>query len=324
MTTDVSPYHRKDLLTIGDLDREEILHILDNAKPFKDLFTRSVKKVPTLRGKTVLNLFYEPSTRTRTSFEIAAKRLSADVTNFAVSTSSVVKGESILDTIDTLQAMQVDYIIVRHSVSGVPEYIARHTHASVLNAGDGHHAHPTQALLDAFTFREVYPDMTGKRIVVAGDILHSRVARSVFEIMHLLGVEVATFGPATLVPRTIPSYVRILHSFEEVFEFDPHVLYLLRLQLERQKANFFPSMREYHNRYGVTTERFKTLRERGTWVMHPGPVNRGVELVDDVMTYERTLINHQVENGIATRMAILYHLTPQEPKRLPLPEEIRA
>jgi aspartate carbamoyltransferase catalytic subunit len=324
MTTDVSPYTRKDLLTIGELDREEILHILNTAKPFKDLFTRSVKKVPTLRGKTVLNLFYEPSTRTRTSFEIAAKRLSADVTNFAVSTSSVVKGESILDTIDTLQAMQVDYIIVRHSVSGVPEYIARHTHASVLNAGDGHHAHPTQALLDAFTFREVYPDMKGKRIVVAGDILHSRVARSVFEIMHLLGVEVATFGPATLVPQTIPSYVRILHSFEEVFEFDPHVLYLLRLQLERQKANFFPSMREYHNRYGVTTERFKTLRERGIWVMHPGPVNRGVELVDDVMTYERTLINQQVENGIATRMAILYHLTPQEPKRLPLPEEIRA
>lgn len=324
MTTDVSPYTRKDLLTIGDLDREEILHILDHAKPFKNLFTRSVKKVPTLRGKTVLNLFYEPSTRTRTSFEIAAKRLSADVTNFAVSTSSVVKGESILDTIDTLQAMQVDYIIVRHSVSGVPEYIARHTHASVLNAGDGHHAHPTQAMLDAFTFREVYPDMTGKRIVVAGDILHSRVARSVFEIMHLLGVEVATFGPATLVPQTIPSYVRTLHDFEEVFEFDPHVLYLLRLQLERQKANFFPSMREYHNRYGVTTERFKTLRERGIWVMHPGPVNRGVELVDDVMTYERSLINQQVENGIATRMAILYHLTPQEPKRLPLPEEIRA
>ncbi|MDF3130832.1 aspartate carbamoyltransferase catalytic subunit [Kiritimatiellaeota bacterium B1221] len=315
---------RKDLLTIGDLSREEILQILDTAKPFKDLFTRSVKKVPTLRGKTVLNLFYEPSTRTRTSFEIAAKRLSADVTNFAVSTSSVVKGESILDTIDTLQAMQVDYMIVRHSVSGVPEYIARHTHAAVVNAGDGHHAHPTQAMLDAFTFREVYPDMKGKRIVVAGDILHSRVARSVFEVMHILGVEVATFGPATLVPETIPSYVKILRSFDEVFEFDPHVLYLLRLQLERQKANFFPSMREYHKLYGVTTERFKILRERGTWIMHPGPVNRGVELVDDVMTYERTLINQQVENGIATRMAILYHLTPEEQKRLPLPEEIRA
>ncbi len=315
---------RKDLLTIGDLSREEILQILDTAKPFKDLFTRSVKKVPTLRGKTVLNLFYEPSTRTRTSFEIAAKRLSADVTNFAVSTSSVVKGESILDTIDTLQAMQVDYMIVRHSVSGVPEYIARHTHAAVVNAGDGHHAHPTQAMLDAFTFREVYSEMTGKRIVVAGDILHSRVARSVFEVMHILGVEVATFGPATLVPETIPSYVKILRSFDEVLEFDPHVLYLLRLQLERQKANFFPSMREYHKLYGVTTERFKILRERGTWIMHPGPVNRGVELVDDVMTYSRTLINQQVENGIATRMAILYHLTPEEQKRLPLPEEIRA
>ncbi|WFB36637.1 aspartate carbamoyltransferase catalytic subunit [Kiritimatiellota bacterium B12222] len=315
---------RKDLLTIGDLSRDEVIQILDTAQPFKELFTRSVKKVPTLRGKTVLNLFYEPSTRTRTSFEIAAKRLSADVTNFAVSTSSVVKGESILDTIDTLQAMQVDYIIVRHSCSGVPEYIARHTHASVLNAGDGHHAHPTQALLDAFTFREVYPDMAGKRIVVAGDILHSRVARSVFEVMHMLGVEVATFGPATLVPKTIPSYVRLLKTFDEVLEFNPHVLYLLRLQLERQKANFFPSMREYHNRYGVTMERFKILRERGTWIMHPGPVNRGVELVDDVMTYPRTLINQQVENGIAIRMAVLYHLTPEEQKRLPLPEEIRS
>jgi aspartate carbamoyltransferase catalytic subunit len=315
---------RKDLLSIDDLSREEIIQILDTAQPFKELFTRSVKKVPTLRGKTVLNLFYEPSTRTRTSFEIAAKRLSADVTNFAVSTSSVVKGESILDTIDTLQAMQVDYMIVRHSASGVPEYIARNTHASVINAGDGHHAHPTQALLDAFTFREVYPDMKGKRIVVAGDILHSRVARSVFEVMHLLGVQVATFGPATLVPETIPAYVTRFSSFEEVLEFDPHVLYLLRLQLERQKANFFPSMREYHNRYGVTMERFKILRERGTWIMHPGPVNRGVELVDDVMTYERTLINQQVENGIATRMAVLYHLTPKEQKRLPLPEEIRS
>lgn len=322
MSVDNPVQTRKDLLTIGGMDKAELLQILDTAKPFKDLFTRSVKKVPTLRGKTVLNLFYEPSTRTRTSFEIAAKRLSADVTNFAVSTSSVVKGESILDTIDTLQAMQVDYMIVRHSVSGVPEYIARHTHAAVINAGDGHHAHPTQALLDAFTFREVYPVMEGKRIVVAGDILHSRVARSVFEVMHLLGVEVATFGPATLVPKTIPPYVTILKTFEEVLAFDPHVLYLLRLQLERQKANFFPSMREYHNRYGVTTERFKILRERGTWIMHPGPVNRGVELVDDVMTYERTLINQQVENGIATRMAVLYHLTPEEQKRLPLPEEI--
>jgi len=320
MNPDSASPPRKDLLTIEDLDREEILAILDTAKPFKDLFTRSVKKVPTLRGKTVLNLFYEPSTRTRTSFEIAAKRLSADVTNFAVSTSSVVKGESILDTIDTLQAMKVDYMIVRHQVSGVPEYIARHTHAAVINAGDGYHAHPTQALLDAFTFQEVFPEMEGKRIVVAGDILHSRVARSVFEVMHKLGVEVGAFGPATLVPDTVPDYVRPLASFDEVLEFNPHVLYLLRLQLERQQANFFPSMREYHRQYGVTAERFHILRERGAWIMHPGPVNRGVELVDDVMTYERTLINTQVENGIATRMAILYHLTPEEQKRSPRKE----
>lgn len=303
------------------MSREEALAILDTAKPFKDLFTRSVKKVPTLRGKTVLNLFYEPSTRTRTSFEIAAKRLSADVTNFAVSTSSVVKGESILDTIDTLQAMQVDYMVVRHGCSGVPEYIARHTNASVVNAGDGHHSHPTQALLDAFTIREVFPDMTGKRIVVAGDILHSRVARSVFDLTHLLGMEVATFGPATLVPPTLPPFVRVFTRFEEVLEFEPHVLYLLRLQLERQTANFFPSMREYHRVYGVTDERFRRLRDMGVWIMHPGPVNRGVELVDDVMTYQRTLINTQVENGIATRMAVLYHLTPEVQSRVNEPEE---
>lgn len=306
---------RKDLLSIDDLSQKEILQMLDTAKPFKDLFTRSVKKVPTLRGKTVLNLFYEPSTRTRTSFEIAAKRLSADVTNFAVSTSSVVKGESILDTIDTLQSMQVDYMIVRHSVSGVPEYIARHTKASVINAGDGHHAHPTQALLDAFTYREIYPDLAGRKIVVAGDILHSRVARSVFSIMHALGLQVATFGPATLIPPTIPGYVQVFTRFEEILEFQPEVLYLLRLQLERQTANFFPSMREYHRVYGVTDERFRRLRELGTYIMHPGPVNRGVELVDDVMTYERTLINTQVENGIATRMAVLYHLTPEVQSR---------
>ena len=302
---------RKDLLSIDGLTRAEALAILDTAKPFKDLFTRSVKKVPTLRGKTVLNLFYEPSTRTRTSFEIAAKRLSADVTNFAVSTSSVVKGESILDTVDTLQSMQVDYIIVRHGASGVPEYIARNTKASVINAGDGHHAHPTQALLDAFTFREVFPDLPGKRIVVAGDILHSRVARSVFDLMHLLGLEVATFGPATLVPPTLPPYVKVFTRFDEILEWQPHVLYLLRLQLERQTANFFPSMREYHRVYGVTDERFRRIRDMGMYIMHPGPVNRGVELVDDVMTYERTLINTQVENGIATRMAVLYHLTPE-------------
>jgi len=312
---------RKDLLSIDDLTRAEVVAMLDTAKPFKDLFTRSVKKVPTLRGKTVLNLFYEPSTRTRTSFEIAAKRLSADVTNFAVSTSSVVKGESILDTVDTLQAMQVDYMIVRHGVSGVPEYIARHTKASVINAGDGHHAHPTQALLDAFTFREVNPDLSGKRIVVAGDILHSRVARSVFSIMHMLGLEVGTFGPATLIPPSIPGYVKVFTRFEEVMEFDPHVLYLLRLQLERQTANFFPSMREYHRVYGVTDERFRQIRDRGMYIMHPGPVNRGVELVDDVMTYERTLINTQVENGIATRMAVLYHLTPEVQSRSSEAEE---
>ncbi len=304
------PAPRKDLLDIDSLSVEEIRFVLDTAKPFKDLFTRSVKKVPTLRGKTVLNLFYEPSTRTRTSFEIAEKRLSADVTNFAVSQSSVVKGESILDTIDTLQSMKVDYMVVRHSASGVPSFIARHTPASVINAGDGWHAHPTQALLDAFTMQEIYPDLTGKKVVIIGDIRHSRVARSVSTCCHKLGMEVGAFGPPTLIPDNRHEFIRGFRTFDEVLEWGPDFIYLLRLQLERQQANFFPSMREYHQVFGVTLERFKTISQRGIHIMHPGPVNRGVELTDEVMDYERTLINTQVENGIATRMAILYWLKP--------------
>ncbi len=296
---------RKDLLTIGELSREEIIAILDAAQPFKELFSRSVKKVPTLRGKTVLNLFYEPSTRTRTSFEIAAKRLSADVTNFAVSTSSVVKGESILDTIDTLQAMKVDYIVVRHQVSGVPEYIARNTQASVLNAGDGYHAHPTQALLDAFTFREIYPDMQGKRIVVAGDILHSRVARSVFEVMHLLGVEVGTFGPATLVPKQFENLgVTVDLNLRSALA-DADAVMLLRIQHERQTSTHFPSLAEYKSLYGLNQERASWLKPN-TIIMHPGPVNRGVELDSSLADSSRSVILQQVANGIFTRMAVLY------------------
>jgi aspartate carbamoyltransferase catalytic subunit len=199
---------RKDLLSIAPLAREEIEQVLANAAHFKALFQRRVKKVPTLRGRHVLTLFYEPSTRTHSSFEIAASRLSADVTNFSVSTSSVVKGESILDTIETLESMQVDYIIVRHSASGVPSLIARHSKASVINAGDGWHAHPTQALLDAFTLREIWPDLTGRRIVIVGDLLHSRVARSTSTILHRLGAEVAVLGPGTLIPDTRWEWLR--------------------------------------------------------------------------------------------------------------------
>ena len=307
---------RKDLLDIESLSVAEIEHLLDNARPFKDMLRRSVKKVPPLRGRHVLNLFYEPSTRTRSSFEIAAKRLSADVTNFAVSTSSVVKGETIIDTIDTLQAMQVDYIIVRHSSSGVPNLIARHSQASVVNAGDGHHAHPTQALLDAFTMREIHPELKGRRVVIVGDILHSRVARSTSTILRKLGVEVAVFGPGPLIPDDRHADIRSFQSFDDVFDWKPDVIYLLRIQMERQSDQFFPSLHEYHRFYAVTDERLRTIRQRGIHIMHPGPVNRGVELCDAVMDYERSLINDQVENGIAVRMAVLYWLKPGSPSSL--------
>ena len=302
---------RKDLLDIESLQRDEIDHLLANARPFKDLLRRSVRKVPPLRGRHVLTLFYEPSTRTRSSFELAAKRLSADVTNFTVSTSSVVKGESIIDTIDTLQAMHVDYIIVRHGSSGVPNLIARHTNASVINAGDGHHAHPTQGLLDAFTMQEVLgPDLAGRRVVIIGDILHSRVARSTSTILRKLGAHVAFFGPGPLIPDDRRPDIPALHSFDEVFDWKPDIIYLLRIQMERQKDQFFPSLHEYHRLYGVTDQRLAVIRQRGLHIMHPGPVNRGVELVDGVMTYERCLINQQVENGIACRMAVLHWLQP--------------
>jgi len=299
---------RKDFLDVGSLDREEIIRLLDQAVPFKELFTRSVKKVPALKGKTVLMLFYEPSTRTLSSFEVAAKRLSADVTVFDVPHSSVTKGESVRDTIDTLQAMRADYIVVRHRLSGQPAAIARQTGASVINAGDGAHAHPTQALLDAFTLREVYPQMEGKKVLITGDILHSRVARSTSMILEKLGVEVAFCGPGSLVPQT--SYRRFT-NYDEAMKWGPDALYLLRVQKERMDADFFPNDREYHNVYGVTERRLEEIKDRGIYIMHPGPINRGVELCDAVLDYDRCLISQQVENGIAARMSVLYNLKPQ-------------
>lgn len=302
---------RKDLLDIESLSREEIEHLLDQAGPFKELFTRSVKKVPALKGKSVLTLFYEPSTRTLSSFEVAAKRLSADVTTFDVPHSSVVKGESLRDTIATLQAMRTDYIIVRNKMAGIPLAIARETRASVINAGDGAHAHPTQALLDGFTFKEVFREPAGKKILIVGDILHSRVARSTTTLMRKLGVEVAWLGPGSLVPKHGPGDVKRFTDYDEAMKWAPDTIYLLRVQMERQAAPFFPSLREYTKLYGVTQERFKRIADQGTYIMHPGPVNRGVELCDDVMDYERCLIDQQVENGIAARMAVLYWLKPE-------------
>lgn len=307
----LAPGRRKDLLSISALEIAEIEAVLANARVFKDVFNRRVKKVPALRGRHVLSLFYEPSTRTLSSFEVAASRLSADLTHFSVSTSSVVKGESILDTVETLESMQVDYIIVRHSASGVPSLIARHSKASVLNAGDGWHAHPTQALLDAYTLREIWPDLTGKRIVIVGDLLHSRVARSTSTIFHRLGAEVAVLGPGTLIPDTRWDWLTKFRTFDELLKWQPDVVYLLRIQNERLGADpFFPSLGEYHHHFGVTDERFRRLSGEGIYIMHPGPVNRGVELVDAVMTYKNCLINQQVENGIAVRMSCLHWLRP--------------
>ena len=303
---------RKDLLDISSLDREEIDLLLDQAVPFKELFTRSVKKVPALKGKSVLMLFYEPSTRTHSSFEVAAKRLSADVTNFDVPHSSVVKGESVRETIETLQAMRTDFIVVRHGRSGLPGMIAGMTKASVINAGDGAHAHPTQALLDAFTLKEVFPDLSGRKVLIIGDILHSRVARSTSTILKRLGVEVAYLGPGSLVPRSGPENIRRFTDYEEAMKWKPDAVYLLRVQMERQDVQYFPSLREYHKVYGITEERLKRIDGEGLYLMHPGPVNRGVELCDGAMDYSRSLINRQVENGIAVRMAVLYWLKPAE------------
>ena len=302
---------RKDLLDIASLDREEINLLLDQAVPFKELFTRSVKKVPALKGKSVLMLFYEPSTRTHSSFEVAAKRLSADVTNFDVPHSSVVKGESVRETIETLQAMRTDFIVVRHKQSGLPGMIARMTKASVINAGDGSHAHPTQGLLDAFTLKEVFPELSGRKVLIIGDILHSRVARSTSTILKRLGVEVAYLGPGSLVPKVGPENIRRFTDYGEAMKWKPDVVYLLRVQMERQDVQYFPSLREYHKVYGITEERLKHIDGEGLWLMHPGPVNRGVELCDGAMDYSRSLINRQVENGIAVRMAVLYWLKPE-------------
>ena len=302
---------RKDLLDIQSLTDEELDFILTNAVPFKNLFKRSVKKVPTLRGRTVLTLFYEPSTRTRSSFEVAASRLSADVVNFSVSTSSVVKGESVLDTISTLEAMRTDYVVVRHSNSGIPNLIAKNTTASVINAGDGFHAHPTQALLDVFTMKEVFGgDVRGSRIAFVGDIQHSRVARSTNLLCRRMGMHTAMLAPSSLIPRDLPNDIAVFGTWSELYAWKPDVIYLLRVQMERQNVPFFPSIGEYHRQYGLTDDRLARVRDSGVWVMHPGPVNRGVELTDNVMTYERCLIDQQVENGIAVRMSVLYWLKP--------------
>lgn len=298
---------QKNLLDIKSLTTEEINLICRNVKYFKNMFTRSVKSVPVLRGKTVCTLFYEPSTRTRLSFELAAKRLSADLINVAVSSSSVVKGESLIDTVHTLEAMKADYIVMRHAASLAPHFLSSNIKASVINAGDGFHSHPTQALLDAYSILEKRESLDGLHIAIVGDILHSRVARSDIEIFRRLGANVTLVGPPTLVPDEFYQYgIKISYSLDEILP-DVDVINMLRIQKERQHSAFFPSIREYNKQFALTGERLKRCK-KDVIVMHPGPVNRGVELSNDVAESPNLIMNEQVTNGVAVRMAIFYLL----------------
>ncbi len=303
-------FKHKDLLGIRELSAAEITHILDTAESFRDISRREIKKVPTLRGRTVINLFFEPSTRTRTSFEIAAKRLSADAINISASTSSVCKGETLLDTARNLEAMSPDCIVVRHSSAGAPHQLARVCRAAVINAGDGAHEHPTQALLDALTIRERKGGISGLKVAIIGDILHSRVARSNIHLLTKLGATVSVSGPGTLVPHEFGELVEeglvVEPRIEQALE-GADVVMILRLQRERQDAAFFPSMREYAVHYGLNLARLEKAASDAI-VMHPGPMNRGIEIASDVADGARSLILDQVANGLAVRMAILYLL----------------
>ncbi len=297
----------KDLLGIKELSVEEINLILDTAAGFKDVLGRDIKKVPTLRGRTAVNLFFEPSTRTRTSFELAAKRLSTDVINFSVPTSSVVKGESLIDTALTVQALGADFIIIRHSSSGVPHLLAKKLRASVINAGDGTNEHPTQALLDAFTIREKKGKIKGLKLAIVGDITHSRVAKSNIYCLKKLGAKVRLIGPPTLIPNVIKGMgIDIFHNMEAGLK-NVDVLMTLRIQMERQGKGFFPSLEEYSRNWGLTSERL-SLAKNDAVVMHPGPMNRGVEITSEVADGPNSLILEQVTNGLAVRMAVMYLL----------------
>ena len=299
---------RKDILGIRDLSVDEINLILDTAESFLEISTREIKKVPTLRGKTVINLFYEASTRTRTSFEIAGKRLSADTINISASTSSVVKGETLIDTALTLESMNPDVIVIRHSASGAPHLLAKTIRASVINAGDGTHEHPTQALLDMMTVKARKGRIAGLKVAIVGDILHSRVARSNIYGLKKMGARVAVAGPATMMPLTMAEMgVEVHYRIEEAVR-DADVIMMLRIQTERQHQNVFPTLREYA-RYFCLNRRHLDLAREDCLVMHPGPINRGVEISPDIADGPASVILEQVANGVAVRMALLYLLT---------------
>jgi aspartate carbamoyltransferase catalytic subunit len=297
----------KDLLGIADLTASEISLILDTAEAMKEVSARPIKKVPALRGKTVINLFYEPSTRTRTSFEVAEKRLSADTLNIAIATSSVVKGETLIDTALNLEAMNPDVIVMRHSSSGACHLLARICKAGIVNAGDGMHEHPTQGLLDAFTIRERKGRLQGLKVAIIGDMLHSRVFRSNAYLLTRMGAEVWACGPPTLMPAGIEQLgVRATTSVEEAVR-DADAVMMLRIQLERMQGGFFPSLREYFQVFGMTPERVR-LAKPDAIIMHPGPMNRGVEIASEVADCPASVILDQVANGVAVRMAVLYLL----------------
>jgi aspartate carbamoyltransferase catalytic subunit len=307
----MTPWTRKDLLGIRELSKEEILLILDTAESFKDISRRDVKKVPTLRGKTVITLFYEPSTRTRTSFEIAAKRLSADTINISSSTSSAVKGETLKDTARNLESMRPDAIIIRHSMPGSPHMLAKIVDSSIVNGGDGAHEHPTQALLDLFTMREKKGRIDGLKVAIIGDIAHSRVARSNIHALKNFDTEIVCCGPPTMLPPHLESLgVRVEYRIEKAVA-AADVIMMLRIQKERGGVSFIPSIKEYSTIYGLKTEHLK--RANGdVIIMHPGPMNRGVEISDEVADGPYSVILDQVENGVAVRMAILYLLLGRE------------
>jgi aspartate carbamoyltransferase catalytic subunit len=295
------------LLGLDGVSREDITQILDTADSFYEVLQREIKVVPTLRGKTVVNLFYEDSTRTRISFELAEKRLSASPLNFSVSTSSVNKGETLRDTIQNIEAMKIDMVVVRHSCAGVPYFLTQCTDAVIVNAGDGLHEHPTQALLDMLTIRQKFGKLEGLKVAIIGDIFHSRVARSNAWGMKAMGVNVVLCGPPTLLPQHYDSLdVPLTDNLGEALE-GADVVMMLRLQRERQASGAFPTIREYRNRYCFDLDRLKSL-PKDVMIMHPGPINRGIELASDVADGENSVILQQVTNGVAVRMAVLYLL----------------
>jgi len=303
----MSQLSTRHLLGIKDITAEDIQLIFETADNFKEVLNRPIKKVPSLRDITIANIFFENSTRTRLSFELAEKRLSADVINFSSSNSSVKKGETLIDTVNNILSMKVDMVVMRHSSPGAPHFLSRNISANIVNAGDGTHEHPTQALLDAFSIREKLGDVAGKKVAIIGDILHSRVALSNIFCLQKLGAEVMVCGPITLIPKYISSLgVKVEHDVQKALEWCD-VANVLRIQLERQQIKYFPSLREYSLYFGVNKKMLDRL-DKEIVIMHPGPINRGVELNSDVADSEHSIILQQVENGVAVRMAVLYLL----------------